>query len=164
MRRRRFAIVCAVGALAIAGCADHGSYTLSWQFAGGEPPSSGCGKHGVDSIHVTGTSTGGDSETATALCATGELSHSIPVGTWTFAVSQIDVRGVPIDPADAQAQPSPAPASAVVDKDADVRAQPDPVDLTPRPTCRDGIDNNGDGRVDLDDPECNGDENANAEQ
>lgn len=155
MRRRPFAIVCALGALAIAGCADHGSYTLVWQFAGGERAASGCGMHGVDSIQVTGTSTGGDSETATALCVAGQLSHSIPVGTWTFAVSQVDVRGVPIDPT--------APASAVVAKDADVLAQPDPVELTPRPTCRDGIDNDGDGRVDLDDPVCGGDAEANTE-
>jgi len=150
MRRSRSAIVCALGALAIAGCADHGSYTLPWVFMGGEVANIGCGLHGVDSIHVTGSNTAGDGETATALCTDGQLAHSIPVGTWTFTVHQVDVRGVEVDPVE--------PPMVTIDVPKDGNATVDPaVELTPRVECADGIDNDGDGRVDLDDPECAGD-------
>jgi hypothetical protein len=40
---------------------------------------------------------------------------------------------------------------------------PEPVVLTPRPECSDGVDNDGDGRVDVDDPDCMGDPNRTAE-
>src|SRR5512142_444737 len=96
MRRRPLAILVALGAAAVAGCADHGSYRVAWQFGGGEAASSGCGAHGVDSVHVTGMNTGGDSENFVAVCTAGVLTHSVPVGTWTFVVGQLDVTGQPI--------------------------------------------------------------------
>jgi hypothetical protein len=37
------------------------------------------------------------------------------------------------------------------------------VELTPRPECKDRVDNDDDGRVDLDDLECAGDPNGAAE-
>ena len=44
-------------------------------------------------------STEGDGEDVTTLCATAQpFSHSVPVGTWTFTVQQLDVRGRPINP------------------------------------------------------------------
>jgi len=156
MGGRSFAIVCAIGALAVAGCADHGSYTVIWAFPDFDAAhvAAGCGMHGVDSIHVTGRSDSGDGETATALCTSGQLSHSVSVGNWTLFVHQVDVRGREVDPADANGAPAPAMATVAVGKDADFPADPSPVVLMPRPACNDGIDNDGDGRVDLDDPDC----------
>jgi hypothetical protein len=162
------------GVAAAAGCADHGSYSAVWQFLGGEPALTGCGQHGVDSIRVTGMNTTGDSENVVAVCPASQLTHSVPVGTWTFIVGQLDVRGRPIFPSEMDAQGqvvldgdgNPFPATdptATVEVQKDKTADSFPVDLTPQPTCRDGVDNNGDGRVDLDDPVCGGDPNANAE-
>ena len=164
MGGRSFAIVCAVGALAVAGCADHGDYTVRWTFAGGgtdADPHVGCGMHGVDRIHVVGRSSGGEGDSATALCTDGQLSHSVPVGTWTLLVHQVDVRGVEVDPTDPQGQSAAPMPMVVVNKD--VASDPVPVELIPRAVCSDGIDNDGDGRVDLDDPDCAGDPNGAAE-
>jgi len=168
-------VLCLAGGVAgAAGCADHGSYTAIWAFVGGEPALSGCGQHGVDSIRVTGRSTAGDSENIAAVCAGGQTTQSVPVGSWTFVVAQLDVRGRAIFPSllDAQNQvvldmdgnPVPAPdPTATVEVQKDRTADPFTVDLTPQPACRDGVDNDGDGRIDLDDPDCGGDPNANAE-
>ena len=126
---------------------------MSWTFAPYEPANTGCGQHGVDSLRVTGMSTEGDGEDVTTLCASGSFAHSVPVGTWTFTVQQLDVRGTPISPPDAQGYPVPDPtATAIIAADTDtplfVSAG---IVLTPRPACDDGVDNDRDGRVDLDD-------------
>jgi len=161
---------------AAAGCADHGNYELTWEFAGAEPATTGCGAHGVDSIRVIGRSTGGDGENFVVLCTDGYLTHSVMVGTWTLTVQQFDVRGVLITPFELDAQNqvvlggdgNPVPAadptiSGDVLKDQKHPLQPDKVQLTPRPACSDGIDNDGDGRVDFDDPDCNRDPNKTSE-
>jgi hypothetical protein len=150
-------LVCllSVGGVAVtAGCTDHGSYQVNWQFAGGVPAQIGCGAHGVDSIRVIGTNTSGDNENFQVLCAPGQATHTVVVGTWTLAVHQVDVRGVPIDIGD------PPTATGDVAKDVTVVLDPAVVELTPRPECSDGIDNDGDGRIDLDDPDCAGDPNG----
>src|SRR5262245_54898519 len=98
----------AAGLLA-AGCADHGSYRLSWVFEGNEATATGCGLHGVDAIRVTGMNTEGEAEDASALCTPGEFARSVPVGTWNFTIHQIDVRGRPILLTDAQGQLLPDP-------------------------------------------------------
>src|SRR4051812_30006283 len=142
------------GGLLAAGCTDHGSYTVSWTFVGGEAAGSGCGLHGVDTIHVTGASTAGDGEDVITLCAPGQFSHEVPVGDWTFTFHQQDVRGRAITPTDAQGEAIPDPtATATVVKDKPLET-PLAVELAPRPECSDGIDNDGDGRVDLDDDGC----------
>jgi hypothetical protein len=150
------------GGVAAGGCADHGTYQVSWQFAGADP-NTGCGEHGVDSIRVIGRDSAGDNDNFVALCTAYQLSQSVPVGTWTFEVHQIDVRGVPIDPKDDQGNLLPPTATGDVIKDQPVWLDPMPVQLTPRPACSDGIDNDGDGRVDLDDPDCAGDPNGTSE-
>jgi hypothetical protein len=167
--------LCLAGGVAgAAGCADHGTYTAIWQFVGGEPALTGCGQHGVDSVRVTGMNTKGDSENSVAVCAGSQTTHSVPVGTWTFVVGQLDVRGRPIFPSmldaqgqvvrDADGNPVPAPdPTATVEVQKDRAADPFTADLIPQPTCRDAVDNNGDGRVDLDDPVCGGDPDSNAE-
>jgi hypothetical protein len=157
--RSWFVIIFLAGGLSAAGCTDHGTYSVSWTFVGGEPARSGCGLHGVDTVHVTGSSTQGDTEDVTTLCALEGLTHEVPVGDWSFTFQQLDVRGRPIMPTDAQGQPVPDPtATATVVKDKQL--EPFPVELTPRPECSDGIDNDRDGRVDLDDDQCAGDPNT----
>jgi len=154
MWRTLVRLIAVGGVAALAGCADHGTYQVNWQFADGELAGTGCGAHGVDSIRVIGSSTAGDTENFAVLCTPGTAVHSVVVGTWTLAVNQVDVRGVVIDPVD------PPTATGDIRKDVSMTLTPDPVPLTPRPECSDGIDNDGDGRVDLDDPECAGDPNG----
>jgi hypothetical protein len=159
-------MLCLAGGLWAVGCTDYGSYSVSWMFPPaapdepGELPNTGCGQHGVDSLRLTGMSTEGDGEDVTTLCALGTFSHSVPVGTWTLTVQQLDVRGRPISPKDAQGYPVPDPtATARVAADTDTPLDPRVIVLTPRPACDDGVDNDRDGRVDLDDldgPECPG--------
>jgi len=168
MRRSWVPLFCIASGLAVGGCADHGTYTVSWHFVGEDPSLlPACGQHGVDSIRVTGASTAGDHENFAALCTPGALVHSVRTGTWTFEVRQVDVRGNPIMPylMDAQGQvvldpngdPIPAPdptATGDIATDQTIKLAPDPVELIPLPACRDGVDNDGDHRVDLDDPDC----------
>ena len=154
MWRTLVCLLAAGGAAGVAGCADHGSYQVNWQFVDGEQAPTGCGAHGVDSVRVIGSNTAGDTENFAVLCTDGSAKHSVVVGTWTLAVHQVDVRGVAIDPVD------PPTATGDIAKDVPTVLTPDPVPLTPRPECSDGIDNDGDGRVDLDDPECAGDPNG----
>ena len=151
-------MLCLAGGLWAVGCTEYGSYSLTWTFGPADPANTGCGLHGVDSLRVTGMSTEGDGEDVTALCAPGKFAHSVPVGTWTFTVQQLDVRGTPIRPKDAQGYDVPDPmASASVAADTETPLYPPELVLTPRPACEDGVDNDDDGRVDrddLDNPEC----------
>jgi hypothetical protein len=149
------------GGLSVAGCADHGSYQVAWNFGDDDPAGSGCGHHGVDAIRVTGASSQGDSDDIVTLCAPGALTHEVPVGDWTLTLHQLDVRGRPIVPNDDQGQPVPDPTATVgVLKDRPISTDPPTVTLKPRPECSDGIDNDCDGRVDLDDDDCTGDLNT----
>ena len=152
------------GGLSAAGCTDHGTYTVTWSFSTGEGAGAGCGAHGVNTIRVTGSSTKGDGDDVVTLCAgiarmpDGKFTHEVPVGDWTFAFHQLDVRGRPIVLLDDQGQPIPdqtATAAVVAGQSTDV--DPNPIVFTPRPECSDGIDNDSDGRIDLDDSGCMGD-------
>lgn len=157
--RSWFPILSLAGGLSAAGCTDHGSYRVSWT-VGGEPALSGCGHHGVDTIRVTGASTAGDGDDVITLCAQDPFTHEVPVGDWTFTFHQLDVRGRPITPTDAQGQAVQDPtATATVEKDKVLDPQL-MVDFAPRPECSDGIDNDCDGRIDLDDDDCTGDLNT----
>ena len=164
MRRSWLWTLCAAGAL-VAGCTDYGSYQVKWRFLGGDLESVGadCGLHGVDSIRVIGSNAEGERDDFTALCTSGQLVRSVPVGTWTFSVHQVDVRGGPADPVDVAGEPVAPMAGAVIAEDATVPLDPGTVELTPRPECKDRVDNDDDGRVDLDDLECAGDPNGAAE-
>ena len=158
MRRSWLWMLCAAGGL-FAGCTDYGSYRVSWQFPGGEGANVGCGLHGVDSIRLIGTNTEGERDDYAAVCAAGMVIHSVPVGTWTFSVHQVDVRGVPVDTLDGNGEPLVPTAGAVIGEGT-VPLDPEIVDLTPRPACQDRVDNDRDGRVDLDDRDCAGDPNG----
>jgi len=151
--------LCLAGGLTAVGCTDKGSYQATWSFAGGDLPGPGCGQHGVDAIRVKGASSDGDVDDVITLCAPGGFKHEVPVGDWTFTFQQLDVRGVRIEPKDALDQAIPDPTAAgSVGKDA--LTELPPVELVARPKCRDGIDNDGDGRIDLDDSDCKGDPNT----
>src|SRR4029079_10421451 len=89
-------ILSLAGGLAAAGCADHGSYHVTWNFGADDLAGRGCGLHGVDAIRVTGASSQGDGDDIITLCALGELTHEVPVGDWTLTLHQLDVRGRPI--------------------------------------------------------------------
>jgi hypothetical protein len=159
--RSWFPILSLASGLSAAGCTDHGSYSVQWTFIGDEPGAVRCGLHGVDTIRVTGASTAGDGEDVISLCAPGVFTHEVPVGDWTFTFHQLDVRGRPITPIDAQGQPVPDPtATGTVSTDTTSDLDPGTVELTARPECSDGIDNDRDGRVDLDDADCAGDPNT----
>jgi hypothetical protein len=174
MGRPRFAVVFAWGALTAAGCAKTGGYSVSWSFAAEGDAHAACGAHGVDGIRVTGASTEGDGDDVTALCADGQLTRGVPVGTWTFMFHQLDVRGREIvvtqldaygkPVLDANNQPTTVPnPTAAADIGQDATVQLEAVMFVARPACSDGVDNDPDGRVDLDDPECGNDPNAAAE-
>lgn len=163
MERSWLRMLCLAGGFLAVGCTNYGSYTVAWEFVGGnaDSASADCGMHGVDSIRVIGTSSEGDGENVAAVCPAGQLTHSVPVGTWTFTVHQLDVRGRLIDMMDANDDPVAPMAGAVVKEDGDpVLLDPSPVVLTPRPVCADGVDNDRDGRVDADDPACVADPNS----
>lgn len=140
-------------ALAMAGCKQDGSYRVSWSFmpvtSTGEPEdaASGCGQHGVDGILVTAVDTGADSDQVLAICTLGQVTRGVPVGTWAFQFQVVDARGAVM----AAVAPMQVLDQTVVDgQTTDVP----PVALSYPTACNDGIDNDGDGRVDLDDPDC----------
>jgi hypothetical protein len=175
-------IACLAGGLSALGCTAHGSYKVTWTFTD-ESAAAGCGAHGVDAIRVTGASAQGDGEDVVTLCTntianpdgtrtdSGVFTHGVPVGNWTFTIHQVDVRGRQIDvpQLDDQGQPvldangyptlvpDPTATATVVE---DMTVDLEPVTLTPRPECNDGVDNDGDGRIDLDDDTCAGNLNT----
>jgi hypothetical protein len=147
--------LCAAASLVLsfAGCKQDGSYRVSWSFtaeaSSSEPENaaSGCGRHGVDGILVTAVDTNADSDQVLAICTLGQVMRDVPVGTWAFQVQAVDAQG---------ALMSAVVAVQVLDQpivDGQTTDVP-PVTLTYPPACNDGIDNDGDGRVDLDDPDC----------
>jgi hypothetical protein len=138
-----------VGGTLAAGCTTEGSYRLAWTFADA-PAAAGCGAHGVDGVHITGGNMAGDSEDIIAVCSAGEIVRTRPIGTWSLVVHQLDVRGVQIT------VPDQRTADFMIAEDA--RTDVDPaVVLEARPECADGVDNDGDRRLDTDDPDCTGD-------
>jgi hypothetical protein len=148
----------AAGALGAGGCTPEGTVELTWQFPviaarGNEPESApaGCGSHGIDSLMITGANDAGDGATIVALCTAGWVRRDVPVGTWSFAFHSVDIQGRLIralDDPDAQSE-----TLAVAE---DAATMFPAVTLRPRSACSDTIDNDSDGRIDLDDPECEG--------
>ncbi|HEY2900937.1 MAG TPA: hypothetical protein VGL59_10205 [Polyangia bacterium] len=154
------------------GCHSDGSYQMTWSFSAGGAQASAedCARSGVFSIRITGADTQGDGDEVETPCAPGQLTRGVPPGTWSFTVTALDGRGryhgdqFPEPSADGDAeggadggiidylQATAGPATVVRDQTVAIPV----VMLTPGPTCADGIDNNGDGRVDLDDPTCLG--------
>jgi hypothetical protein len=154
---RRFArIVCfalgGAGGLALAGCTPTGQYNVSWNFfaradktGGTQDAPAACGMHGVDAILIQGTS-GSNGATEIWLCTKEQFTGTVGTGDWTFQLQGLDVRGTRIG--DQQTT-----TTMTVSQGAPAAMFPQ-VTFTPRPECSDGIDNDGDGLVDKDDPGC----------
>ena len=144
------------GVMIAGGCTKEGGVELSWEFhalpdGSGEvePASAGCGRHGVASLFVTGANDAGDGTSFIAVCTAGATTRTVPVGEWTFALHTLDVQGRVIgqlDPPDAVLGPL-----AVDDGGSTVFPR---ATITPRAACADGVDNDGDGSVDLADLDC----------
>jgi hypothetical protein len=148
----------AAGLLGAGGCTQSGSYRLSWVFLVDgtlESSATACGRHGIDSILATGTDGSGDAQQVIALCVPGQFGGSAAPGTWTFTFQMLDAERAPVHPVSPPGETALAPVpagSATVSVDGPTAEFP--VQFIPLPECNDGIDNDGDGRVDLADPDC----------
>lgn len=158
MRRLGSLLLALVGGVVCAasgGCSHDGDAEVAWQFmnASGEVETAadGCGRYRVDSILVTGSSDSGEGMNAIGLCTPGSLRRAVAVGTWTFSIHMLDVRGKTINPLD-RPDGTTYPMSV---SEGGLTSFPS-LAITPA-QCMDGIDNDGDGRIDLADPDCAGD-------
>jgi hypothetical protein len=158
-----------LAAFALSGCHQNGSLQVSWAFvdgAGTQSAADGCGQHGVDSVLVTSVDTGSDSDQVQAICTLGVVTRPVPAGTWSVLVQALDPQGTLIqaaagvDPKTNQSQAaivlSQQTTTGLVVVD-DAPPVPYAATFTPLPACMDGVDNDGDGRIDLDDSDCAGD-------
>jgi hypothetical protein len=143
--------------LGAGGCSQSGSYRLSWVFlVNGATESSAvaCGQHGVDSILANGTDDGGNALQVITLCVPGSFTGTAQPGNWTFTFQMLDAEGLAVRPVNPPLNsPMAIPPQPAVSKgplSIAVGAPPAEfsVQLTPPPACNDGIDNDGDGRVD----------------
>ena len=137
-----------------AGCASEGTYQVRWTFtdpalAGFQPGD--CGKHGVSAIAIAGRRDDGTLDSPEAACAPGIFKHRLPTGTWTLALAALGATGLH-DTADTGYLHGTVTVTVAEDQLAG--ADQAPVVLPPLPACQDGVDNDCDGRVDLDDPGC----------
>ncbi len=170
-RIRRLASLLVAGAGAVlGGCSNSGSYTLRWQFAD-QFESGDCGRVGVSGIQIAATRSDGSQSTIAVPCALGFYDGSLDQGSWTLSLVALDASGKPKEPAPG-CQPTVPPGTTVlrgqtaspVEIHAGEQAAPiQPVFLPPLPQCCDGVDNDRDGRVDLDDSDCADDPNGTAE-
>ena len=106
--------------------------------------------------------TGTDSDQVQTLCAPGVVTRAVPAGTWTVTVQVLDAQGNLIQAAaGVDPQTNVAQAAIIMNGQQGGLVVADdspsvPVSFTFKtlPACMDGVDNDGDGRVDLDDPDC----------
>jgi hypothetical protein len=142
----RRAVVAAVAALSAGACSQSGTYKMTWSFVTGEDAASGCGAHGVQAVRITGVTDAGSSDEIVAPCSAGELTRGVSPGNWTLTAHMLDGRNRPLG-ADAPADQGPVTIGDGTTTDLTAV-------FTPLPECGDGVDNDRDGRVDLDDPDC----------
>jgi hypothetical protein len=150
------------------GCGSDGTYMASWKFfttpdatAEGDPTQEAtvaCGAHGVDAIQVSAVSSGGDHHQTTALCTRGVMSDGLGTGQWQFTFRQLDARGDVIPLPEGMSDPQ---------RSGEIKSS-EPTDLgtvvfARRPACADGVDNDRDGRIDLNDPDCGDDPKRDSE-
>jgi len=158
--------VCALGLASLlwgAGCSQDGTVNVTWDFLGTEPAASGCGQHGVDSVLLTGSDTGSDSLRQVVLCTPGQASASVKPGTWSVALAMLNFQGTLMEPAATDAAGNPTPDTTGMAQVSESAPGEVLIHLTPVPACRDGVDNDNDGRVDLDDPDCQNDPDGTSE-
>jgi hypothetical protein len=154
MRPLPLLLALALGA-ASAGCGPNGSYTLSW-FIAGETRSDayGCSSHGVDGIQVQALHAGtrDPADLAVFPCAPHFGEHKLDAGDYLLQVTPINARGDRLTDPTTGTAVAPVEVAVTVPEDGTVLLEP--VTLTPNPACSDGVDNDGDGLVDLADPDC----------
>ena len=159
-------------ALLLVACNSTGSYRVAWTFVDGRMFSPGeegnvgftpgdCGRYGVSSIAIAGTSDDGTGDNAVAACAPGTFSRELPTGTWSLVLTALDAEGRIKAPGVVDRLNNRT--TVVVLRDQVARPKDDPVFLPPLPECSDGVDNDGDGRVDLDDDGCQSNPDGDAE-
>jgi hypothetical protein len=134
------------------GCGSNGQYQLSWSFTGAAFQPGDCGAFGVSAISIAGTNENGGTDNPIAPCAPGTFTRKLSAGTWTLVLTALDASG--------QVK-APAPSDRLrgqttVPVEDDHLADAGTVTLPPLPQCDDGVDNDHDGRVDLDDADCLG--------
>jgi hypothetical protein len=161
VRRPDLLLVLAVAAVVpgAAGCGESGRYKLAWTLVEADGPSSApaaCGRHGVSTIAITETNAGGDVSLFVAPCAWMSVNRKLGPGNYTLIVTGRDARGYDKEP---PRDPMPVVPllRATLDNvgvEKDETTELGTVDLVPQPECRDGVDNDCDGRVDILDPAC----------
>jgi hypothetical protein len=166
-------LACCVGGALLGACGSDGSYQVRWAFSPAAAPADpataelnpgGCGKYGVSAIAIAAMRDDGHTDAAIVACAPGTTIRKVATGVWTLKLTALDAAGHVKDP-------DPDPTSALLHGATTVTVDEDQLTpaaavvlLTPLPECRDGIDNDCDGRVDLDDPGCAGDRQGTAER
>ncbi len=156
-----------VGASAmLGGCNNNGSYRIDWQFRTQALPMSDptslprffqtgdCGLAGVSGIQIAAAHPDGSGRVVVGVpCGAGFYDGSLDAGSWTFDLLGLDASGMPKDPSNAALH---GQTTSPVEIHAGEKAGPIPaIHLHPLPQCQDGVDNDLDGRVDLDDADCN---------
>ncbi len=153
-----FAAVLAAFATASIGCGPVGTYRLSWRIAGeaeAQFSAKECGGHGIESFDVVETSADGNVTTFRVPCGQGSISREIVPGRWTVRLNALDLNGR--GPVAADGPKAMRGVSQPFDVSAGGALVQVDVVVQPRAACADRVDNDGDGRVDLDDPDCMGD-------
>ena len=121
-----------------------------------------CGLAGVSGIGIAATRSDAAQSTTAVPCALGFYDGSLDEGSWTLALVALDASGQPKEPPGSGLLRGQT-ASPVEIHTGEQAAPIPPIVLPPLPQCRDGVDNDLDGRVDLDDPDCAGNPDGPAE-
>ncbi len=148
-----FHLLLAASALG-AGCSKSGSYRVDWQFADNFQ-SGDCGRVGVGGIRITASS-GSSFDVRAVPCAPGFYEGSLDPGSWALTLVALDAEGQVKDSRVGTTYLVGQGASPVEIHTGEMAAAIPAVTLPPLPQCRDGVDNDLDGRVDLDDGDCAG--------
>jgi len=162
-RIHRF-VLCLLGAgasVALGGCNNNGSYRINWQFADSFQPGD-CGRVGVAGIGITATKSDSSQSAISVPCGLGFYDGSLEAGSWTLALVALDATGQDKEPPGSGLLRGQA-AGPVEIRTGEHAAPIPPVTLMPLPQCRDGVDNDLDGRVDLDDADCAGNPDLSSE-
>jgi hypothetical protein len=168
---RLIALIFLLGSIGeLVGCSNNGTYEVHWTFdPNGKPLTAGdCGGHGVSELAIVSSNPGG-LDRVIAPCAAGQFHHDLPAGSWTLVVSALDSNGLIKEPPGSPLLNAQATVSIndgqltrvpAILPGADPMGSGSALYLPPEPECRDGVDNNHNGLVDLDDPGCAGDPNG----
>lgn len=145
-----------LGVMASAGCSSQGTYVLNLKFGTVEGPSEdvtpyGCGFHGVAAWYLT--ESGNDA--GVYPCGKSTITRSTKPGSYQIIVRALDTEGN--DTSDLPYLIAPLLPGAWPDvkvEEGKTNTVADPLYIEPLPQCADGVDNDCDGRVDLQDPAC----------